>query len=70
MNISNQQFFIFCYSVLYIAYLVIYGIPKTVLEVLYGGVVLGVVFAFIVGVFLLTLLVFGLPIPDIFKRKK
>ena len=71
MDFKLQHLFFFLWwTMLILAYCYTFGFPATWQQVLYTSFFVGVLGAVIIGVFMLTLLVFGLPIPDVFRRKK
>jgi len=59
-----------CMSLPFYGYCIVHGFPTTIQQALYLIFCTSVVNAMIVVVFILTLVVFGLPIPKIFRPQR
>ena len=65
-----RWFCIFFLVVLYSSYCMVHGFPQTLLQALYASLSVAFLGSLIVLVFMVTSLVFGLPIHQILKQLK
>lgn len=70
MKLSTHQIMYLCLIAFpYLGYCYEYGLPTTLQQAAFAALYSGVIAAFVLLVFVITLGVFGLPIPQLFRFK-
>ncbi len=71
MKLTTLQIMYLClFSIPYFGYCITYGFPTTLEQAMFSILYSVVITMFVMFVFAFTLVVFGLPIPQMFKLKK
>ncbi|MDP3787799.1 MAG: hypothetical protein Q8Q60_00605 [Candidatus Chromulinivorax sp.] len=67
---THQAMYLCLLAIPYFGYCITYGLPTTLEQAMFAALYSGIIAIFVMFVFALSLLVFGLPVPQLFKFKK